>query len=436
MDLSRHMETTNVDEAAVPEFTLPDPLAMQDGEAVPNRIAWLEKRRPEILRLYETEVYGRVPPWNGEAGFETTKVVPDALGGKATMKEVRASFMNGGHRLAMDVLVFLPNGGKEKYPLFLGLNFFGNHAIHSSTDISVASGYVIMNQARGVLTHEASEVGRGVVAHRWPVEEIVGRGYGLATVFYGDIDPDFDDGFQNGIHPLFYKDGQSAPEKDEWGSISAWAWGLSRTMDYFETDPAINESQVAVLGHSRLGKAALWAGARDRRFAMVVSNDSGSGGAALFRRKFGETINASLAYAPQWYCANFRKYDNDEDALPVDQHLLLSLVAPRPLYIASAEEDTWADPKGEFLSAKHAGPVYELFGKQALANDTMPEVGEPLMQQVGYHVRPGAHDLTHYDWRQFLMFADEHFARKKKAGHPILASGLLSRMPHISNGGY
>jgi len=410
------MNNANYNEANVPQYELPDPLAMQDGEVVKNRLIWVEKRRSEILGLYEKEVYGRVPEWVGAVTFETTMVKPDALDGKATMKEVRASFTNNGKSATMDILVFLPNGKKEPCPLFLGLNFFGNHTVHANKDITAAKGYVVTNAAMGVESHhQAQDVERGAMASRWPVEEIVGRGYGLATVFCGDIDPDFDDGFQNGIHPLFYKDGQTEPEPDEWGSISAWAWGLSRAMDFLETDPAINENRIAVMGHSRLGKAALWAGARDKRFAVVLSNNSGCGGTALFRREFGETIHASLAYAPQWYCANFKKYDEAENVLPVDQHLLLSLIAPRPLYVASAEEDAWADPKGEFLSAQHAGPVYELFRKEALTSDPMPEVNNPLMKQIGYHIRSGKHGVTDYDWQRFMEFADKHFAYKKKA---------------------
>lgn len=408
-------QTANYDESKIPEFTLPELLITNNGEKITDAKGWMKKRRPEVLALFENTMYGKIP---GKLKISSWKVLEesnDALNGKAIRKQILLTFSKNNKELDVNLLVYLPKGIK-KAPLFVGYNFYGNHTVVNDPAIIVPSSWSRNNKEYEVTDNKPNEQARGNASGRWAIEKIIDAGYGLATMFYCDVDPDKQtrDGldFSDGVHPLLYRKGQTNPLPDEWGAISAWAWGLSRAMDYFEKDNAIDSERIIVMGHSRLGKTSLWAGALDQRFAVVISNNSGCGGAALTRRKVGETLVVMNDAFGHWLCDNNLKYDNKENELPVDQHMLIALMAPRPVYIASAEEDKWADPKGEYLSGYHATPVYKLFNKPGLTSKEMPGINHPVMTTIGYHIRSGGHSVTDYDWEQYIRFANMHLFDK------------------------
>jgi hypothetical protein len=346
----------NYDEARVAPYTLPDPLLGADGARIDRPSAWWQHRRPELLACFEREVYGCVPALELQIEVSEAARDPGALGGLATRLELDVLLRDRARSLSLQLLLFLPNSASQPVPAFLGLNLFGNQSVHPDPGIRLARGVVANDAALGIHEHAASEASRGGHARRWPVELIVSRGYALATLYAGDLDPDFEDGFELGVHGAF--DPGAAQRDDAWGAIAAWAFGLSRALDVLVRVPEVDAKRVAVIGHSRLGKAALWAAACDQRFAMAIANESGRGGAALARRRFGETVRDLNQRFPHWFCRRFKHYDEREHELRVDQHELLALIAPRPLYVASAEQDLWCDPYGEFLACCAASPVF------------------------------------------------------------------------------
>lgn len=397
--------TPNYDESEVPDYELPDPLTYPDGTPVETAEEWREQRRAQVLELFREHVYGTAPGRPDSTRYEVLESDAEALGGRASRTQIRIHLENDGRREDVELLLYLPTGVKRAVPVFLGINFYGNHTVHPDPNIVLHDEWVANNERFGITDHRANEASRGERSYRWPVETILAYGYGLANIYYGDVDPDRND-FDDGVHPLFYESGQTRPDSGEWGAIGAWAWGLSRAQDYLETDDEVAGHCTTVIGHSRLGKTALWAGARDERFALVIGNDSGAGGAALSRRRYGETVWRINTSFPHWFAPNFHRYNENEDALPVDQHMLLALSAPRPVYVGAAQEDRWADPRGMFLAALHASPVYELLGAGGLAAEEMPSVYAPIHSTIGFHVRAGEHDLKDYDWRQYLTWAD------------------------------
>lgn len=407
-----HGQDVSYSEEKAGMIPVPDVLTMINGDRVQTKEDWLQFRKPEIRALFEHLMYGVSPGMPDTLIFDVWEKNGKAFGGLGIRRQVNLYFRKDRSGPVVSLLMYLP-AGKLPAPVFLGLNFDGNHTVTSDSAVPLPFSWVENDNSMGITQNRATESSRGIKSSRWCVEKLLQRGYGLATVYYGDIDPDFDDGFNNGVHALFRKSDKShAP--DAWGSIAAWAWGLSRCMDYLITDKDVDKDHVAVIGHSRLGKTALWAGALDERFFMVVSNNSGCGGAALSKRVFGETVEAINRRFPHWFCGNFKNYNNHEEKLPVDQHMLIALIAPRPVYIASASEDLWADPRGEFLSGVLATPVYRLFGLPGLPVTEMPPPDMPVMGTIGYHIRTGKHDITPFDWDQYLKFADMHIGKSNK----------------------
>lgn len=394
----------NYDESKVPPYTLPDPLVFSDGRRVKTPADW-RKRRAEIIGLFEFHVYGRAP--GPPSGMKTRlrSEVKDALGGLATRREVTVLFTGKEDGPKMELLTYFPNGAVGPSPVMLGLNFQGNHAVYPDPGIHLSSTWV-RNRRKGVVNNRATEASRGAISKSWPIETAIRRGYAVATVYYCDLDPDYDDGFKNGVHAHYGR-----PAADEWGFIGAWSWGLRRAVDHLVTLKEIDPEKIVVLGHSRLGKTALWTGALDERIAITVSNNSGKGGASLWMRDFGETLAWANKYEPVRFNANFHRYGENPYLLPVDAHMLIALMAPRPVYVASATEDQWADPRGEFLGAKGAEPVYALHGLKGLGEEDPPPPDTPVGDFIGYHIRTGRHALTKYDWERYMDFADRHFGR-------------------------
>jgi hypothetical protein len=378
-------------------------LEMLDGRAVESAAQWASERRPEVIRILEHYAYGEAPASEGIAA-EVVAEYDDFLNGLGVLRLVRLRY---GPDLAgeAEVLVALPKARSGPVPVFLGLNFFGNQATTTDPRVPLTARWV-PGRIVGVEGNRALEASRGAVAERWPYEEVLRRGFGLVTVYHGDFDPDRDED-SDGVQALYRAPG-AARGPHEWGTVAAWAWGLSRVVDYLVTDPDVDGARIAVVGHSRNGKAALLASALDERIALVISNMSGCMGAAIHRRRQGETIAAINLFFPHWFALELRRFDELEERLPFDQHFLIALSAPRPVLIASGADDGWADPEGEFEGARGASVVYALLGSEGLGAERWPEVNALVETRLGYHVRPGGHGIGPEDWAVFLRFAERH----------------------------
>jgi hypothetical protein len=385
-------------EALTPQAELPDLMTMLDGSAVKTAADWTGRRRDELKRLLCHYVYGYAPPAPANMTATVKLSDPNYLGGKATLDLIELSYGTECVR-PMTLLLATPRQGSGRSPVFLGLNFHGTHTVTDHPGVPLPVVWV-RGQAQGVEKNRATEAGRGMMKNRWPMEQMIDRGYAVATFYQGDIMPD--NPGSEGIQSCFF----SQNDPHEWGTLAAWAWGLSRAVDYLAMCDRIAPDKIAVMGHSRNGKAALLAGAMDERIALVVSNQSGCGGAALSRRRVGETVKRINSHFPHWFCEAFKQFDDKEDYLPVDQHMLIALIAPRPVLVCSAEEDTWSDPEGEFLALKAAGAAYELLRGKGVSVDQMPPLNTLTDGPAAYHIRPGKHSVGAEDWQIFMDYAD------------------------------
>lgn len=393
----------------------PDPLVLKNGVHVQTRSVFEQQRRHEILQLFEENVYGKTPLTH--VPIHVLRIDTDrwALHGSAIRKQFTIA-VGSQSNLIWHLLLYVPIHSRGPVPVIVGLNFDGNQTVNADRGIKLDQVWVRDPALKNVplakelsrhVLRTAKGSTRGAAAGQWEVEKILAHGYGLATMYAGAIEPDFNGGIGYGVRPLFFTETQRLPGADDWGAIGAWAWGMSRIADVLSADKTVDSKKLVVFGFSRLGKAALWAAAQDERFALVISNESGQAGATLSHRQRGESIDHLMIAFPHWFCANYQHYLGDVQNLPVDGHLLLALIAPRPLYVGSAIADRYSDPEGEFLAAKAVTPVYELYGKQGIREDSMPRLGQAVGDVVAYHVRPGGHNVTAYDWQQYLSFIDK-----------------------------
>jgi hypothetical protein len=404
----------NYDEAKVAPYTLPDPLTFANGKKLTARDQW-PARRMEILAIFEDQMYGIIPPRPAVMRTELLES-GETLNGTVVRKQIRMWFGKEDKGPRIDWICFLPKNVAGPVPAYIGLNFYGNQEVLPDPQILVTDGWLRNNAEHFIVNNRASEKSRGLSAvpeasQYWPVEMLSARGYALVTACYGEIDPDYDDGYTNGVHVLFPPPSRPVPGNYT-TSLAAWAWGLMRGMDMIEKDSAIDPQRVAVIGCSRLAKAALLAGAKDERFAVVIPNQTGGGGTPPAKRDYGENVSIQNQKFPHWFCGNYRKYSDNEAALSFDQHMLLAACAPRKLYVSSFPGQ-WFDPYGEFLSMKAAEPVWQFLGHPGLPAEKWPEENVPVSSShLAYHRRPGDHGISPFDWKSYLDFTDRAFGIK------------------------
>lgn len=373
----------NYDEAKVPPYKLPEVLKTAVNKKVNNKLTWEKVRRPEILKLFEDNIYGQMPASYNSIKYSIINSDAAAMNGKALLKQVLIEVFNNNRSVQINLVLFVPNNKTKPVPAFLLINNRGK---------------------------ENTDAARTTKSDFWPAEILIDSGYAIAAFHVSDLAPDDKETFMNGVLQLYPT---QLNADNGMRAIGAWAWGASRVMDYFEKDADIDSKKIAVVGHSRGGKASLWAAAQDPRFSICVTNCSGNTGAALARRQFGERIKKINTSFPHWFNTNYKKFNDREDALPIDQHMLIALVAPRPVYATNASKDLWADPKGTFLSLKNAEKVYALYGLKSNLPLNPPAINEAIIQSpIAYHNREGEHNLTAFDWVNFIKFANYHYKNR------------------------
>lgn len=386
----------NYEEDSVGTYALPDLFSNKRETAK----TWNEKRRPQLLKLFEEIEYGKMPGRPPELHFNVFEKGTPVLNGKAIRKQVSVYFTKDTSDHKMNLLIYLPAKTTKPSPLILCISFVSNN--QAVDDTAVPIGYIWTREGQKIKADQPSRF------TKMNVEQFIDAGFGYATVYYGEIEPDFKGGIKYGIRSQYLKPGETQPAADEWGAISAWAWGLSRAMDYFETDKEIDSKRIALQGASRLGKTALWTGVHDQRFAVVIASISGEGGAALSRRDYGENLKHITDTSRYYYqfAPNYHSYAARVNELPFDAHTLVALMAPRPLLLQTGDSDYWSDPKGEFLSAVAAEPVYNLFGKKGPGTKIFPEPGDEslLMKELGYYMHKGGHTVLPEDWTLFIKY--------------------------------
>ena len=395
---------------------LPDPLVMLDGTKVTTVADWNTKRKPELKELFQHYMYGYLPPKPQRWAVEEVLFSDDTfLDGRATLSESRLAFFEPDLKHRLYVLLVVPNKRSGPAPVFVGMNFCGNHALASHPKIHLSESWVYKSCA-GSEKERATEKSRGTQADLWNLDLIVERGFGLACFYSGDLDPDTAD-FSDGIEPSFYKPGQTSPAPDDAGAIATWAWGYHRVVDFLieKHSQTIDAKRIAAVGHSRNGKTTLLAAAMDERIALAIPHQAGCGGTAPDRvdinRKDVETIRRINTSFPHWFCDNFPLFNESPDKLPFDQHCLLALCAPRPVLYSNAVEDQWANPDGQIDMMRGADGVYALFGKGGFDVKERPELGKVVGTRLGYFIRDGKHSMERRDWQAFLDFADKYLGK-------------------------